>query len=234
MSYFIFAGKDCRQMGCRLKSPLPIIRPEERADHTQIPGRAGDLTVLEGTDVYNSYIHTASISVEGWSNVRRVYDWLRGSGYLTTSSEPDRRQQARVIGAITLDKISKNLDIWTGECQFYCQPLKELITPAAVSAAPNGAVVNMGDVTAKPIWTVTPSGTTVKLKAGGKELTVTGCTSGTQIIINSDVMEVTNLAGSVSLTKNASGEFPVLLPGSNTLTGSGWSAVSIRKNERFL
>ena len=233
-SYFIWKGINCLQMGCRMTGPLPIIRPEERAEHTQIPGRPGDLTVTEGTDVFNSYIHTASIVVEGWSNVRKVYDWLRGAGYLTTSSEPDRRQQARIIGAVTLEKASRNLDFWTGEVQFYCQPLKELITPAAVTAAPNGAVINAGDVTAKPIWTVTPSGATVKLKAGGKELTVTGCTSGTQIIINSDVMEVTNLAGSVSLTKNASGEFPVLLPGSNTLTGSGWSAVSIQKNERYL
>lgn len=233
-SFFIWKGIDCRQMGCRLRSPLPIIRPEERVEHQEIPGRPGDLTMTEGTDVYNSYIHTANIVVEGQYNVRKVYAWLRGSGYLTTSSEPDRRQPARVIGAITLDRISKNMDKYQGECQFYCQPLKELLTPKSVDVAPNGAIINAGDVTTRPIWTVTPSGTTVKIKAGGKELTVTGCTSGTKIIINSDVMEVTNLAGSVSLTKNASGEFPVLLQGSNTITGSGWSAASAQKNERYL
>lgn len=234
MSYFIWNGKDCRQMGCRLRSPLPIIRPEERVEHTQIPGRAGDLTLTEGVDIYNSYIHTAEIVVEGAYNVRKVYDWLRGGGYLTTSSEPDRRQQARVIGAITLDKMSKNLDKWQGECQFYCQPLKELLTPKDVTVSPNGTVLNAGDVAARPVWTVTPSGTTVVLTVGSKSLTVTGCTSGTNIVIDSDIMEVTNAARSVSLTKNASGEFPTLLTGSNTVSGSGWSAATVRKNERYL
>ena len=236
--YFIWNGKDSRSMGIELGAAIPIIRPEERVEHVQIPGRSGDMTRLESDDdsdpVFNSYIQTATIEVKGNYRTREIFNWLRGSGYVTFHGEPDRRQEARIIGAITLNRHSKNSPYWVGECQFYCQPLKELIFPAAVSAAPNGAVINAGDVTAKPIWTVTPSGATVKLKAGGKELTVTGCTSGTQIIINSDVMEVTNLAGSVSLTKNASGEFPVLLPGSNTLTGSGWSAVSVQKNERYL
>jgi phage-related protein len=43
---------------------------------------------------------------------------------VTFSGEPDRKQAARVIGAITLNRISRNMDKWQGEVQFYCQPLK--------------------------------------------------------------------------------------------------------------
>ena len=132
-SFFIWKNADCRAMGVQLSGPVPIVRPEERVQHTQIPGRSGDLTETEGQDVYNSYIQTASILVPGGFRVRDIYNWLRGSDYVTFSGEPDRRQPARIIGAITLNKHSHNLDWWTGEVQFYCQPLKQLLTDPAVT-----------------------------------------------------------------------------------------------------
>ena len=64
-SYFIWKNKDCRSMGVKLSGPVPIVRPEERVEHVQIPGRSGDLTETEGAEVYNSYIQTASILVHG-------------------------------------------------------------------------------------------------------------------------------------------------------------------------
>ena len=56
-SYFIWNGTDCRSKGIILDGPIPIIRPEERVKHIEIPGRSGDLTELEGEDdelIYNS------------------------------------------------------------------------------------------------------------------------------------------------------------------------------------
>ena len=90
-SFFIWKGIDCRAMGVILSGPVPIVRPEERVNHVQIPGRAGDLTELEGADIYNSYIQTASIAVKTGARVREIYAWLRGSGYVTFSGEPDRK-----------------------------------------------------------------------------------------------------------------------------------------------
>ena len=93
-SYFIWNGVDCRSKGIKLSGPVSIVRPEERVTHVQIPGRSGDLTQLEGTNIFNSYIQTASILVPRWYNVREIYSWLRGSGYVTFSGEPDRKQLA--------------------------------------------------------------------------------------------------------------------------------------------
>ena len=109
-SYFIWNGMDCRNMGVTLAGPVPIIRPEERVKHVEIPGRSGDLTQVEGENVYNSYIQTATIQVRGGYHVRDVYRWLRGSGYVTFSGEPDRKQPARIIGAITLEKFLTEVD----------------------------------------------------------------------------------------------------------------------------
>lgn len=234
-SYFVWKGIDCRSMGVVLQGPIPIIRPEERVKHTEIPGRSGDLTELEGEEIYNSYIQTATIMVHGGYRVREIYNWLKGAGFVTFHGEPDRKQAARIIGAITLNKHSRNLDWWVGEMQFYCQPLKQLLTEVPVTITSSGsAVMNTGDVESRPKITATASGTSLTITVGGKTLTISGLTSGNDYIIDSEIMEVSNEDRSVLLTENSQGNFPRLAPGSNTITGSGWSRLVIDRRERFL
>ena len=236
-SFFIWNGVDCRSMGVVMRSPAPIIRAEERVNHVQIPGRAGDLTETEGENIYNSYIHTVSISVHGGYRVREIFRWLRGSGYITFSGEPDRKQAARVIGAITLDKHSHNLDWWEGEAQFYCQPFKELLNEAKVTITSSGSTVrNNGDVSCRPMWKVTVASgkTSISLAAGGNTIAVTGLTGGSVIWIDSDVMEILNSDKTQLLTKNSSGDFPELAVGNNTVSGSNWASIEIEKRERYL
>lgn len=234
-SFFIWKNMDCRALGVRLSGPVPIVRPEERVKHVQIPGMEGDLTQLEGEDIYNSYIQTATILVPGGFRVREIYDWLRGSDFVTFSGEPDRKQPARIIGAITLNKHSYNLDWWTGEVQFYCQPLKQLLADPAVTVTSSGTdVVNRGDVAAKPLIKLTASASSATVAAGGNSITVTGLTSGNAYYIDSKIMEVYNADRSAILTANSTGEFPVLLQGANSVTGSGWSQLEIERRERFL
>jgi phage-related protein len=234
-SFFIWNGVDCRAMGMKLAGPVAIVRPEERIQHVEIPGRSGDLTETQGADVFNSYIQTASIMVHGGYRVREIYNWLKGSGYVTFSGEPDRRQKARIIGAMTLNRISRNLDNWAGEIQFYCQPLKEKLADASVTITSSGSTVrNEGDVIARPLFKLTANAASATLTAGGKSITVSSLSSGTVIWIDSGSMEVLNSARTALLTVNSTGDFPVLNPGSNSVTGGGWSSVEIEKRERFL
>lgn len=239
-SFFRWNGIDCRAMGIYLSSAAPIIRPEERVQHKQIPGRSGDLTQLEGEAVYNSYIQTETIHVKDAYNVRRVYDWLRGSGYVTFSGEPDRRQKARIVGAITLNKVSRNLDIWVGEVQFYCQPLKETLREEKTILGGPGNVINRGDVIERPIYKLTSmhsemtlsvsrtSGSTTTLEA----LTITMPDS--TIYVDSDTQEVWDSTRQYLLTKQCSGVFPTLGPGVNSVGGEWWYNVEITRRERFL
>ena len=234
-SYFIWKGIDCRDMGVKLSGPVPIIRPEERVQHVEIPGRSGDMTELEGEQIYNSYIQTATIMVQGGYRVRETYNWLKGSGYVTFHGEPDRKQAARIVGAITLNKHSRNLDWWVGEVQFYCQPLKQKLTDDTVTVTSSGStVMNTGDVESRPKITAKASGSSMTITAGGKSLTITGLTSGSEYIIDSEIMEVSNADRTALITKDSVGSFPMLEPGSNTITGSGWSKLVIDRRERFL
>ena len=236
-SYFIWKGMDCRNMGVRLDGPVAIVRPEERVEHVTIPGRSGDLTETEGEQIYNSYIQTVTMSVRGGYRVREIFNWLKGSGYVTFSGEPERKQKARIIGAITLDRVSRNLDNWAGECQFYCQPLKERLHESPVTITSSGtAVMNTGDVISKPKISATASGTSMTIAAGGNSLTITGLTSGKTYVIDSEIMEVSLTENNTTtlMTKNSTGDFPVLRQGSNSVTGSGWSQLVIDRRERFL
>lgn len=234
-SYFIWNGKDCRSMGVMLQGPVPIIRPEERVQHVEIPGRSGDLTELEEEQIYNSYIQTVTIQVQGGYRVRDIFNWMKGAGYVTFHGEPDRKQAARIIGAITLNKHSRNLDWWVGEAQFYCQPLKQLLTEVPVTITSSGStVMNAGDVKSKPKITATASGTSMSITVGGKTLTISGLTSGNDYIIDSEITEVCTANRSALLTEKSQGDFPRLAQGSNTITGSGWSKLVIDRRERFL
>ena len=234
-SYFIWNGKDCRDMGVKLSGPVPIVFPEERVQHVEIPGRSGDLTETEGEQIYNSYIQTATIMIKGGYRAREIKNWLKGSGFVTFHGEPDKKQAARIIGAVTLNKHSRNLDWWLGEVQFYCQPLKQLLIESPVEITEPGNVYVAGDVQARPKWTVTlPQGqTSFWLASGGKRLDVTGIPAG-EYVIDSEIMEVTAADGVALLTPYSTGDFPVLVPGTNTVTGANWSKVVINKRERFL
>lgn len=243
-SYFIWKGKDCRSMGVWLQGPVAIVRPEERVEHVQIVGRSGDLTETEGEDIYNSYIQTATILVKGGYRVREVYSWLRGSGYVTFSGEPDRRQKARIIGAVTLNKHAYNIDWWVGEVQFYCQPLKELLVQRSATVTPTGvnsSIANFGDVTARPLLKVNCTGDgsggrrDVVITINERTFTVEKCSATDKPVIDADTMIVTNEDGTEDWTSWSSGEFPVLDVGPNNFSGSGWSSISVvDRRERFL
>lgn len=235
--YFTWKNIDCRSMGIYLTGHAPIVRPEERVNHIQIPGMSGDLTQTEGENIFNSYIQTVTIHVKGGYRVREVYDWLRGDDFVTFSGEPDRRQPARIIGAVTLNRHSRNIDTWVGEVQFYCQPLKERLNPQPVLVSSSGSIIkNNGDVTAFPVITATcTAGSTVVIAAGGKQITVTMTgLSDTGCIIDCGAKIVTNTAKTQNFMNLCIGDFPELPQGNVEITGSGWTGLAIDKRERFL
>ena len=236
-AYFVWKNDDCRSKGILLAGPIPIIKPEERVQHVTIPGRSGELTLTEGDGIYQSYIQTASIMLEGAFRINEIQNWLKGSGYVTFHGEPNRKQQARVIGVVTLTKHSRRSDWWEGEVQFYCDPLKENLTEAPETITTSGSTVkNLGDVPARPLLQVTASGTTVEVAAGGNTLTITGATSSTVYYIDCDAQIIWHIESNETVldTQLSSGKFPVLLPGSNSVTGNGWSSITVTKRERFL
>ena len=237
-SYFIWNGVDCRAMGVRLAGPVAVTWPEERIGHINIPGRSGDLTELEGTDIFNSYIQTAEIKCRDWARLGLIKKWLRGSGYVTFSGEPNRKQQARIIGAVTLNKHSRNMDLWEGSVQFHCQPFKEKQNEEAIRVISSGTVIrNGGDVISRPRITVNAAGAgqDVRFSINEREFHINLTTmADTGCVVDSAAEVVSNYSGAADLTILSDGAFPFLDVGDNTINLiSGLASLDIEKKERF-
>ena len=226
--YFLWNGTDSRNKHIRVHDRIPVIRPEERLKQITIPGRSGDLTETEGENVYNSYIQTVPISIEGAANIQAAETWLRGAGKVTFDSQSTLEQEARIYGSIQLDKRSRNRDRWRGNIQFYCNPVKRSRTESTVTVTTSGtSLSNPGDMTAYPLIKITGSGL-VTVSAGGNTITIPECQSGW--IIDSENEWI--LSGTTPQEKACSGKFPILKVGSNTVTFTG-SITKLEITPRF-
>ncbi len=235
LSYFIYKGVDSRSMHITCAGYAPLIRAEERVEHVTIPGRSGDLTVTEGERIFNSYIQTMTISVEGAENKRQVLNWLTGEGYVTFSGDPDKKQRARVIGAVTLDKVSRNLDRWRGEVQFYCDPMKEDIADTPVVLTAPGTVYNAGDVEARPLIRATGvAGETFTITSSSGTFTFSFVGSIRSLVYIDCDAEIVLTQDNVNFTYRSSGPFPRLAPGNVEIGGTGWSRLAIERRCRYL
>ena len=194
-----------------------IIRPEERVNHITIPGRSGELTETEGTDVYNSYIQSVPIAVNSLSNVKAIEKWLRGSGYVTFCNESNRKQRARVINAVTFTKHSKNSSWYEAEVQFYCDPLKEAINETSVEITSSGATItNPGDVESRPLITITGSGD-ITIRINDRALALESVVSGWKV--DSDLEWV--IDGTLPLSGVCTGDFPRIRTGESAVQWTG-------------
>lgn len=213
-----------------LNAAPQIVKPEERIQHVTIPGRAGELTLTEGEDIWQSYIQTVGIAVNGAANVPAVENWLKGAGVLTLSSQPGLEQEARVIGAVTLERHSRNLDWWEGDVQFYCGPVKYAVGEQPIAVSASGAEIpNPGDMVAYPLIEITGSGM-VTVRIGSRVLTIPECVSG--MIIDSGNEWI--IQGNAPAMNACSGDFPVLEKGANVITFTGATGLLVTPRVRYL
>lgn len=227
---FTWNGWNCRDMGIRLREMPPIIRPEERIQHVTIPGRSGELTLAEGEDVYNSYIQTIPLAVKTEAAVRSVESWLRGSGVVSFSGQPTLQQAARVINAVTFTKHGRNSAWWDGEVQFYCNPIKYLISEEDVTLTESGqSITSTGTLEAFPLITIHGSGT-VTIRIWDRTLTIPEATDG--MIVDCENQWI--LTGGVPIMNACSGRFPKLLPGENIITFTGASSLTVAPRSRYI
>lgn len=216
--YFLWNGTDSRTKHIRLRNRMPVIRPQERVEHITIPGRTGELTQVEGENIYEGYIQTAQITVDGIANVPAAEAWLTGEGYVTFDTQSSLRQKARIINAITFEKVSRNLDLWQGDVQFYCEPIKRALTDTGIEVTSSGtALTNPGTLPAFPLIEITGSGA-VSISIGGKTLVIPACVSGWKVDCENQWILDSN---GVPQFDAWQGEFPQIPAGNSTVLFTG-------------
>lgn len=158
MHWFIWKGKNSlRDFGLWIGKLPDIKRAPERYDTVDIPGRAGQLILLEGEDVYDSYERKLTVITRNTNpKLQEALAWLRGTSDWIISNEPNKVYRAMIINEIDFVRLGN--DLISGEIRFYCEPLKKATHEDAISMSESGSVFNPGDVSSKPTVKVVGTG----------------------------------------------------------------------------
>ena len=229
--YFIWNGVDCRTKGIHVSELPPITIPLERSTQTTVPGRPGSLTQLEGDDVYDDMILTATCFISDPAQIPVIAAWLKGKGTVTFANRTGGHYNARIANQIPFEKVLRGNPHCSFAVNFRCFPFwyKDNVSDVTITTS-GGTITNPGSVYSEPLITLTGSGD-ITLMIGTTIVELTGITSG--IVLDCALKEA--YLGTALMNDHMSGDFPVLKPGLNGISWSGdVTSVVISPRWRFL
>ena len=229
--WFKWNGEKSTEYGVYVSQHPPLTMPSERSTQTNVPGRPGSLTTLEGDDVYDDMILSAECFITDIERISEIAAWLKGSGTVTFGNREGGFYYARIANQIAFEKILRGNPHRSFTVNFRCKPFwyEEDVADVILTTSTK-FVNNPGSVYSEPVITVYGSGDVI-LMVGTQILSLTELTDS--ITIDTTLMEA--YSGSTSLNDHMSGDFPVLSPGANAISWSGdVTKVVIKPNWRYL
>lgn len=229
--YFIWNGTDCRDYGIHVTEQPPITIPAERSTQTNVPGRPGSLTHLEGEDVYDDLLLTAICFISDPAQIPAIAAWLKGSGTVTFANRTGGYYKARIANQIPFEKVLRGNPHCAFSVNFRCFPFWYQEDAASITVNTSGTIVtNPGSVYAEPILTMYGSGD-ITLMVGSTIVELEDISGS--ILLDCALKEA--YLGNALMNDHMTGEFPVLKPGANAVSWSGTvTKVEIKPNWRFL
>ena len=229
--YFIWNGVDCRTYGIHVTDQPPVTIPQERSTQTNVPGRPGSLTQLEGEDVYDDMVLTAQCFISDPAQIPAIAAWLKGKGAVTFANRTGGHYNARISNQIPFEKVLRGNPHCSFAVNFRCFPFWYQDNAADVTLTTSGtAITNPGSVYSDPVITVTGSGD-ITLMVGTTIVELTGVSGS--IVIDSVLKEA--YKGTTLMNDHMSGDFPVLKPGQNAISWTGTvTQVTVKPNWRYL
>ena len=229
--WFEWNGVKCTDYGIHVSEHPPITIPNERATFTAVPGRAGTLTTLEGDDVYDHMILSATCFIDDPAKIPVIAAWLRGSGTVTFANRQGGFYYARVTNQISFEKILRGNPHRSFVVNFRCQPFfyHSENTPILVDL-PGAFIPGQGSVFAEPVLEIDLTGD-AEITIGGTLFQLSGIT-GTVIV---DCVQQEVYQDYRSCMTAMTGDFPRLLPiGSYVNWTGGVRSIKITPNWRSL
>ena len=229
--YFIWNGVDCRTYGIHVTDQPPVTIPQERSTQTNVPGRPGSLTQLEGEDVYDDMVLTAQCFISDPAQIPAIAAWLKGKGTVTFANRTGGHYNARISNQIPFEKVLRGNPHCSFAVNFRCFPFWYQDSVADVTITTSGmTITNPGSVYSDPVITVTGSGD-ITLMVGTTIVELTGVSGS--IVIDSVLKEA--YKGTTLMNDHMSGDFPVLKPGQNAISWTGTvTQVTVKPNWRYL
>ena len=233
-NWFKWNGESCLQYGIYVTELPPPTIPAERVTHTNVPGRAGSLTTLEGDYVYDDVVLSCACVISDPSKIPAIAGWLRGSGTVTFADREGGFYYATIANQIPFEKILRGNPHRLFTINFRCKPFwyEESPDPIILIAemGTSDILQNPGNVPSEPLIQLTGTGE-ITLMINGTIIELSDMDGS--ITIDSQLQEAYN--GTTSMNSRMSGEFPVLLPGQNAISWSGdVTHLVIEPNWRYL
>ena len=197
----------------------------------EVPGRNGSIIISNDRYMNIEVKYPAFIPGNFEATVQAVRNWMRGAkGYvkLTDNFDTTHYRMAIAKGILTFSPVVQNI---AANCQlvFDCKPQRFLTSgDTASSVSTGGTISNPTNFPALPLFTMTKNTSTASLSVtnslGTFTLTATAARTG-DTTIDCDQMNIYN--GSTNLNSLFSGTFPILAPGTNTFTVSGFTTLKV-------
>lgn len=153
--WFSWNGVRCTEYGIHVSEQPPITIPSERATFTNVPGRSGSLTTLEGDEVYDDLLLTATCFISDPFRIPEIAAWLRGSGTVTFANRQGSFYHARIVNQISFEKILRRNPHHSFAVNFRCQPFWYMADVLPITLTTSGTFINNpGSVSSEPVITV--------------------------------------------------------------------------------
>ena len=229
--WFSWNGVKCTEYGIHVLEQPPVTRPSERVTFTDVPGRSGSLTLLQGDDVYDDLTLTAVCIISEASRIPEICTWLKGSGKIVFANRQGGFYEGRVVNQIPFEKILRGNPHLSFAVNFRCKPFWYKENAPEITVTTSGTfITNPGSVFSEPVITVYGSGE-ITLMVGMTIVELDGITDS--ITLDSPLMEA--YKGATGMNGCMSGDFPTLLLGKNAISWTGnVTKVVIQPNWRYL
>lgn len=227
MGIIVFNGISSRDVGIEVETFPTYDIPEREYEAIHVPGRNGDVIIDNGT--YKNVNRTYKVSIATYDipysqKMAGVAKWLHSApGYarLEDSYDPDFYRFAYYNEAVSIENLFNEAGRAT--INFVCKPQRFFKSgDMPVEFAANGVIQNRTVNIALPKIIVTKNGLQGAITIGDATITL-AASSGSPIIIDSELQDVYDSLGE---NKNSvitfnDGIFPLLQPGSNSVSISG-------------
>lgn len=215
--WFSWNGVSCTEYGIHVSEQPHITIPSDRVTYTNVPGRPGSLTTLEGEDVYDDLLLTATCFISDTSRIPAIAAWLKGSGAVTFANRQGGFYFARIANQISFEKTLRGNPHRSFTVNFRCKPFWFAEGVEPITLITSGTIItNPGSVYSEPVITVYGSGE-ITLMVGTTIVELSNVSGS--ITIDTPLMEA--YSGTSSMNACMSGDFPVLKPGTNAVSWSG-------------
>lgn len=223
MHSFTFNGENSAKYGLLVSGRGTFNAPERDIESVVIPGRNGELTLDNGRFKNITVTYPAFVIPSLTYNSKRIRSWLCsvvGYATLVDDYDPSHFRKARFVSGLEFEPKAMNK---AGECyiQFDCMPQRWLSDDMTRYTEP-GTVTNPTLFTAQP-KIVTEGAGDGTITINGNTLTFEDVPDG--LVVDSEIQR--SYKGTSAYDGSVSGTYPTLVPGTNTISFTGFTMIEL-------